>query len=123
MARTRQFASRLYAVGVYGPFAVDGFTRADTSALTVTMSVENWPDVPILAVVTVMWGDGSGARFTVPGRPRNRDGSLRASVVLRIAVPVERDQDGVAGKADVASGTVTVDLRAPARTAMTVAAE
>lgn len=123
MARNRQIASRLYAAGVYGPFAVDGFTRHDTSVLAVTLSVESWPDVLVLAVVTVIWGDGSGARFTVPGAPRNKDGSMRDTVLLRIAVPVERDASGETGKADVTTGSVTVDLRAPAITALRVAAE
>lgn len=118
MPRTFRLSERDYAPGDYGPFSVDGFTRNDTEYLELTFTVTpSWPVSDALITGTIFWDTGAGGGFTIPSPPRNRDGTLRDTASLRLKV---HRVEG--GKANVASGTVSLTLAAPIRTAITLAA-
>jgi hypothetical protein len=63
MARTLTRASQVYQPGLYGPFSVDGFTNADTERLVATLTVEGWPDDPVVMVVTLTHSINAGIPF------------------------------------------------------------
>jgi hypothetical protein len=144
MPRTISQASRNYAAGTYGPFSVNNFTKNDTERLTLTLSVENWPDVPEAVRATIMFFDPNhkvvtyapdpvtgelvpttttvrvqvgGGIFTWPGRPIGWDGSVLTRVDAQVQVPRVGD-----AKATVAEGEVTLEALVSIRTAVTVAA-
>jgi hypothetical protein len=120
MARTFSRAAQNYPAGVHGPFAVDGFTNANTERLHFRTTVENWPDVPLALELRIRWDTGDGGDFTWAGRPRNKDGSLATAVHAYVDVPRVADQDGRAVKMEVANGAATVVVHAAAglRTAL-----
>jgi hypothetical protein len=109
----------------YGPLVVDRFTRDDTSALVWTATVEGWPDDPTQHLFTVRceWSDGSYAEWPVHGGRRNRDGTPATLISERVNVPEVGGDGPLAGrKADVVSGSMTLRVYAPFRTAFTLAA-
>jgi hypothetical protein len=116
MARTFSRPSQAYPGDrTFGPFSLDGITRADTDALVATFTVEGWPqDVDPLLVVRVRWDNGAGGDFAIPGRQVNKDGTPRSLVTLQVDVPQKAD-----GKAAVSGGTIEIDTKAPLTTAVT----
>lgn len=117
MPRSRTIQSRNYAAGDYGPFPVDGFTRADTDWLVVEFTVEDWPEHPALITGELRWDTGDGADFSIKSPVRDRFGN--ALPVARVKVEVPQTADG---KAAVTSGTLALRAALPLRTAITVTA-
>jgi hypothetical protein len=118
MARSFSLASRQYSAGTYGPFKVDGFVATDTDWLEITFTVESWPDgVPALITGSLRWDTGDGQDFIVNSLPKNRDGSVKPVVAVRIPVP-----QTATGKAAVTGGNVTLKLAQPIRTALALVA-
>ena len=124
MARTISVASRLYAPGSYGPFAVDSLTSANTTALEFTMAVgPDWPTDRTVQVVkvTLMWDTGGGASWTYNGGLTNQDGTPRTLITERAMVPTESDGAGGVRKRTVAGGSFTVQVFQSITSAITVA--
>lgn len=97
MARSFSIPSQTFAPGTYGPFAVDSLTNANTKylELVVTQDPGNpWPDQPLVVRATLTWDDGSSAPFDLAGYWRNRDGTRRYSVPLRLSPPSRAVTDG-----------------------------
>ena len=145
MPRKFSQRSRLYGAGVYGPFNVDNFTRNDTEKLVMTLTVEDWPDVPLAVRASIMFWDPDhevtipgppdpvtgdptyevvkeplqvgGGIFTWPGRPTGWDGALMAEVTAEVQVPRIGGE-----KARVAQGQVTMEAVVPVRSAVTLEA-
>ena len=117
MAKTFTLAARNYAAGTYGPFSVDSFTQSDTDYLELSLTVENWPAGSPVVTGQMRWDSGDGADFAVHHPSTNRDGTPRTKHTVRVGVP-----QTLQGKAAVTSGTVTMTLAQPIRTAVTVVA-
>lgn len=117
MAKTFNLAARNYAAGTYGPFSVDGFTQSDTDWLELSLTVENWPAGSPVVTGQMRWDSGDGADFAFHHPTTNRDGTPRTKHTVRVSVPQTSH-----GKADVVSGTVTLTLVQPLRTAVSVIA-
>jgi len=110
---------------VYPDFAVDRFTRADTSALEWTAAVDpSWPTDPSVLIFTVrcVWDNGDNAEWRVTGGRRNRDGTPATVIRERIYVPQVNDGSGGSAKVAVASGTMTLTAYVPFRSTFTLAA-
>lgn len=122
MARTFSRASQNYAAGTYGPFSVDGLTKADTGRLKFTATVEGWPDVPLALELRMRWSTGDGADFTWAGNLFNRDGTPATSVTANVDVPMIAGPTGPT-RMEVASGTATLIVHAAAGLRSAVALE
>lgn len=127
MARTFSRNSQVYPAGTYGPFSIDSFTRDDTDRIELEMTVENWPDVPVVAVITITSDIGKRMTINVPGRPKNRDGS-DATVfrpVMGIPSDAQVDEQGRLlniVKRNMTSASISVVVNQPLRTAITLRA-
>lgn len=124
MARMFSAKSRIYAPGSYGPYAVDGFTEADTTALQWTMSVEGWPlDRTLkLATVTMKWDNGAYQVSDIYGGPRDMSGKPLTQIVGTLYLPMEADANGNPISAAAAAGDVRVDVYVSLKTAITFTA-
>jgi hypothetical protein len=117
MARTINIPSAVYPVGTISR-SVDSFP-SDVRRLRVAFTRESWPGVPSddVAIVTALWGDGSGGRATLPGGViLDKSGQPLAQSVIEIDVPIDAD----VGKRNVVDGTVTFDVIQSLRTAITI---
>jgi hypothetical protein len=126
MARTFSRAAQNYAPGVYGPFAINGFTRNDTDAIEVTFTVENWPaptspGLPVLRA-TIMWDDGSGAVATWGRAPIGRNGLPLGAVALRSYIQKVGVDRSVVGNGEVTAEVINIAPAARLRTAVTLQA-
>ena len=123
MARVFSRTSRNYQAGTYGPFAIDSFTQNDSTGVRLTLTVENWPNVPVLGVLTLTMDNGAQATINIPGRPKNRDGTDKTVFAPELGIPEDGTFiDGVkqpAVKRATTNGSVTVELFQSARTAIT----
>jgi hypothetical protein len=117
MARTFTAASRNYAAGTYGPFAIDGFVSADTDFLDIEFTVENWPTASPLITGELRWNTGDGMDFAIASPPRDRLGNLLTKTWVRVSVP-----EGPDGKAIVSSATAMLTAHAAMRTSVTLRA-
>lgn len=118
MPRSTSIPSQDYAPGIYGPFAVDGFTKGDVQQLRLVLTVENWLEASPLVIVRVRWSNGDGADAAFAGGVHyDKAGQVLTEVALIVDVP----QDA-GGKANVVSGTVELEAHAPLRTAVTFSA-
>ena len=126
MARTFSRASQVYPAGNFGPFSIDSFTKNDANALHLTLTVEAWPDVPLLATITLSMDNGAQMQVNIPGRPKNRDGTDATSMTIKLGIPADGIViDGVpqpAVKRDTNSGQISVEVFQPFRTALTLQA-
>ena len=124
MARSLSRASQLYPVNTYGPFPIDSFTQANTSALRWTLSVENWPANPLttLARVTTKWSNGAGSITVINGSPRNPDGTLATEISGTISPLLVADANGNPVRAPMNGATILVEVLVPLRTAVTLEA-
>ena len=122
--RTISVPSRVYQPGPIGPFGLDSFTKDDASGIVVEMTVEAWPDVPVVAKVVVQTGSGARMEVNVPGRPFARD-RVTPATVFRISLAFPSDgsvNDGVvqpAEKRQTTNATVTAEVLVAMRTAIT----
>jgi hypothetical protein len=99
-------ASGNYAPGEYGPFAIDSFTNANTTALRLTITQTTpWPDVADAVDVLMTWSNGSQAYTPLPGVWRNRDGGRKLTGTITLSCP----EDGVTSGALTLTANVTVD--------------
>ncbi len=100
----------------HGPYPVDSLAKEDTSFLSVSMTVEDWPaDVGTIAIVTLRWSTGDRTGFAVPGRPVGRD--RVPSPVFRARVPVPK---GAGGKKPVTGGRMEILVVAGFRSAVSL---
>ncbi len=101
----------------YGPFPVDSFTNANTSALRWAATVVGWPTdrTLLLFKVTLRWSNGDNATWPVYGGPVDRQGNAYTSVGGSIGVPVGN------GNA-VSTGDISVVAHAPFRTSFSLEA-
>ena len=104
MARSISVPLNTYPAGTYGPFSVNGFTKANTDYLLLTLTVDNsWPQTQdVLIRISMRWDNGGGADFDVVGDQRDKFSVLRSVVTFGIYVP--RD---ISGKVESKSGVVT----------------
>ena len=93
------------------------------------MSRENWPGTPEddVVQVTILWNDGSGARYRLPGGVVNgKDKQPLLHSTMEIDVPQVRDTSSesplASKKVPVVGGTITVEFRQAVRTAITIEA-
>ena len=123
MPRTLNRASQVYPPGTYGPFSIDSFTRNNTEYVEAALTVEGWPAVPVVAVLTLTMDDGSMMTVNVPGEPKNRDGTSASVFVCRLAIPADGVViDGVVQpptKRDVRGATITATVQQVIQTALT----
>ncbi len=101
---------------VYGPFALDSFTRDDTDLIEWTATVVDWPPDQglVLAEARVSWNIGYESMQPICGGPRMKDGTPMALKRERVWVP----REGPAGKGGVVSGSVTLTVHVAFRTAL-----
>lgn len=101
----------------FGPYAVDGFTNRNTNALEWTASVEGWPTDPRIALFRLrcQWDNGDFAEWTINGGRTDQSGNPLSTVKARVYVPQGSGNQ-------VASGTMTLTVLAPFRSAFTLAA-
>ena len=128
MARTFSRNSQVYPAGSYGPFSIDAFTRDDTERIRLTMTVEGWPDVPVVAVITMTSDAGQRMVINVPGRPKNRDGSdatvFSPSMAIRRLVSFDEQGQVVSqSKVQTTHAQIEVELLVSLRTAIELRAE
>jgi len=131
MARKMQLPSSLYEPNPdgsprqYGPVSVDGLTKANTTALKWTATVEGWPTDNTVHLFTLRceWNDGTAAEWPVNGGRHNRDGTPATEISEMVYVPIITDPaTGKPGKTDVASGTMTLWAYSPFQTTFTLEA-
>lgn len=123
MARSISVPAQTYAVGTYGPYNVDKFSRNNTDALEFTLTVGgDWPAGRSVAVcrVTLVWDIGGGPRWTFFGGPTDQNGNPIALIREKAYLP--RESDGVqVRKRDVVAGQITFEAFTPITTAITLA--
>lgn len=91
------------------------------------MTVENWPDLPVVAIVRLTLPDGRLLTVNVPGRPLER-GTRKPATVFSCGQAIPRDGVIVGGrvqsvtKRDWRSAVAEVELLVPLRTQITVKA-
>lgn len=117
MARTLTVPARDYVAGNYGPFRVDGFVRGNTDWLELMLTVEAWPAASPILTGAMRWDGGDGVDFAISHPSTERDGTPRTIHRVRVGVP-----QTPSGKAAVTSGTITLALALPIRTALTLTA-
>jgi hypothetical protein len=112
---------RLYDPGVY-QFSVDSFTRDDTSRLDFVMTADlPWPTNGGLPIMNawLTWSTGLTVGGPVDGPETEKGtGVLQNFFRLGCTVPELRNHE----KAQVVSGTITVELFVPIRAAVSVRA-
>lgn len=124
MAKVFSAASKLYGIGSYGPFSVNGFTEADTKALRWTMSVEGWPTDRSLKLMTVLmkWDNGAYQLTDIYGGQTDMRGTPLTQVSGQLSLPMEADANGNPVSAAAAAGTISIQVYVPVQTAVTFAA-
>jgi len=102
---------------VIGPYSVNQFTNANTTALEWTATVEGWPTDPSIALFRVrcQWDNGDFAEWTINGGRTDQSGNPLSVVKARVYVPQ-------GSKNQVSSGSMTLTVLAPFRSAFTLAA-
>lgn len=121
MARTFSVNARNYQPGDYGPFTIDAFTKNDAAGVEIELTVEGWPDVPVIATGRFDLGTVTGGGLAIPGVPRNRAGTPLTTYTLRLIYPTWVE-GGTASKLDANDATLTLTLLQAIRTAITVRA-
>ena len=117
MPRTFSRNSQFYNPGTYGPFSIDAFTKNDADEIEVTLTVENWPVVETVAVLTLTANNGAQMTVNVPGQPKNRDGTPATVFRARLGFPAD---DGVVR--DTSNATLSAEVLSRFRTAITLRA-
>lgn len=120
MARTFTIPSRLFTAGSTVR-QIDSLP-VDVNKIRVTFTREFWPGTPAetVAIVTVLWNDGSGGRWGLPGGVINgKDGQPLLQSAVEIDVPQVPGPDGrPTKKKNMVGGTVIFDVLQPLRTAI-----
>ncbi len=131
MARSISRQSQIYGPNadgspkLWGPYSVDSFTKADTSGLRWTATVEGWPaDAALLLFsVRLQWSDGTWMAWSIYGGRLNPDGTPMTTISNKVDVPRISDGNGGTQKAEVASGTLSLTSYHAVQTAISLSAE
>ena len=124
MARQINVPSRQYTAGTVLERSVDSFP-VGVQKIVVALTRESWPGTPAdtVAVLTVLWGNGSGARFTLPGGVvLDRSGNPITRSTVEIDIPLEADGEGGRRNRNEVSATATLEILQTLRTAITAEA-
>jgi hypothetical protein len=119
MARRVSIPEQTYPVGSTS-ITLDNF-NPNTKRIEVSLTRVGWPGVPAdtVAQLKILWSDGSGANYDLPGGVVNTPGGQPLLVqLLSIGVPQEAGPSGKQSRA-VNSGTVTFTVIQSLTTAIT----
>lgn len=124
MARQINVPSRQYSAGTVLERSVDSFP-VGVQKVVVRLSRESWPGTPsnTVAILTVLWGNGGGARAEFPGGTvlDRADNPVTHSIV-EIDIPQEADGQGGKRNRNEVSATATLEIVQTLRTAISAEA-
>jgi len=123
MPRSRTIPSAVYPPGTYA-ISVDNFTSANTRALRLVCTRENWPGTvdDVVARVTLTWDTGGGVSADLLGGVViGRDGQPVTTSVIEVDVP-EVASGNSSQKRSVGGGTFVAEVLVELRTELTIEA-